>query len=118
MLLDQLTPYRHRHVITVFAVPWHLLHREATGARHENGSAEQELQGDRALAQRIQILCGCDLEVVGALQRQVDLGGAAESGHHRGAVLPQEGALCRAPAFARAEQVQEPGGFVVGVAAA
>lgn len=56
-----------------------------------------------------------DLDVVGAFQREVDLGGAGEALHHDTAVLPQEGVLGGAPAVAGAEQVQQRCRLLVGV---
>ena len=65
----------------------------------------------------MQVLGRGDFEVVGAFQREIDLGGPAEAGHHGGGVLPQEGVLRRAPAFARPEQVDQSVGLGVGVSA-
>ncbi len=91
--------------------------REAILATREHRSAEQELQWDAAVAQRMHVLGRRDLEVIRALQGQIHLSGAGESLHHRGGVQPQERVLRRGPAFAWAEQVQQAGSFVVGVAA-
>ena len=47
----------------------------------------------------------------------MNLGGAGESRHHRRRMLPQKRVLSRGPAFPRPEQVDEPGGLLVGVLA-
>src|SRR3954453_11531144 len=115
MLLDEVTPHRHRHVVSVLAIPRHLLHGESFGAVDENRSAEEELQRYRPVAQGVQILGRRDFEVVCALQGKADLRGAAEAGNHDGTVLPQKGVLRAGPAFARPEQVDQAVGLGVGV---
>ena len=115
VLRDQLLPDRNRHVIAILAVPRHLLHGETAFGLDENRSAEKELERQRTFAQRVQVLGGGDLEVVGAIQRKGHRRVAGEARHHRGAMLPEERALGLGPAFAGPEQVEQPGGFGVGV---
>jgi hypothetical protein len=117
VLRDQIAPHRHRHVVVVFAIPRHLLDREAARPLHENRSTEQELQRNRAIPQRMEILRGGDLEVIRARQRHPDFGVVGESGHHRGGVLPEEGALRGGPALARPEQVDQALRLGVGIPA-
>ena len=57
----------------------------------EDGAGEEQDERDEAVAQRVQVLRPGDLEVVGAGQRQVDLGRPGEALHHRGAVHPGNG---------------------------
>lgn len=115
MLGDQLMPHRHRHVVSIFAIPGHLLDRESALGLDEDGPAEEKLKGQCAVAERMQVLGGGHLEVVCAVQRQGDSRVAGESGDHRGAVLPQEGALGDSPAFAGTEKVHQSVRLGIGI---
>ena len=86
-----------------------VLRQTATGSRyedsvdHESGSAEnpdapcvktvpekRKSKGYVAIAQRVHVLGAGDLEVVGALDGKVELGGPVEPTDHRRHVRPQE----------------------------
>ena len=89
---------------------------EARVAARERGAREQQHERDLAVVERVEELGARDLEVVGAGDRQVDLGRAVEAGDRRRHVRPQEGLQRLAPLRRLAEHLDEPLLFVVVVA--
>ena len=103
-----------------------VLRQTATGRRyedsvdHESGSAEnpddpwvntvpekRKIRGMSPVTQRVHVLGAGNLEVIGALDRQVELRGPVEPAHHRRDVRPQEGTQGVPPLGGLAEQLVE-----------
>ncbi len=116
--LDHLLPDRYGQRVGRLAVPRHLFHPEPVAAPGEDRAGEQQRERDRAFPESVQVLRPGDLEVVGARQRQVDVAGAGEALHHRGALHPHEGSQRVPPPGPAAEQGEQARLLGLGVAAA
>ncbi len=111
-------PHGHGQAERCFQVPRHRLGGEPRLASAEHGAAEQQQQRDLAVAQGVKVLRPRHLEVVAALDGQVDLGRRRETGDGRGHVGPEKGPQRVAPPGRVAEQLVEAGLLIGRVVAA
>ena len=105
--VHHLPPDAHRQWIRGFLAPRRSAGRRTRSVLGERGTAEQEDQRYLAVVERVQVLRRRDLEVVGALDRQLDLGGPDEPRDHGRRVRPQERPQRVAPLRRLAEELQE-----------
>src|SRR5262249_33484015 len=113
--IHQVAPGRDGKTVAGLTIPRHLRHLQAPVALREHGAAEEKEQRDLARLERVQILRGGDLEVVGARDRQIDLALAGEPGRHGRDVGPEERLQRVTPARAGPEQLLERRALVRGV---
>lgn len=106
--VHHLPPDAHRQPEGCLLLPRHRLDAEAGPLLGEDGATEQEQQRDLAVVEGLEVLGRGDLEVVGAGDRQGDLGNLREAGDHQRRLGPQQRLERLAPAPRLAEQLQQP----------
>ena len=108
----------HRQCERRLLLPGHLLDGEACGGLGEDGAAKEHADGNLALVERLEILGRSHLEIVGAGQRQVDLGAPGEALHHQRHLRPHDGLKGLAPAPGLSEELEQAIFLLAGVATA
>src|SRR5579884_522647 len=115
--IHQLAPYGRRQPEGGFFVPGNLCDLQISrGGLIEDRAAEQKTERNLAVFQSIEILRGCQTEVVTARHCQVHATVACKWRHHDANVRPEQGPQRLAPTLRRAEQVEKPFPFSRGVA--
>ncbi len=99
VLGDHRPPGRDRQPKLRGRAPWHRHDLQPpVRAAVEDGAAEVEAERDLAVGERVEVLRGGDLEVVGAGHLERERGRAGEGGHDRGHARPGEPLRRRRPA--------------------